>query len=151
MVRFVIKGSSVEIEQVFQKKIQQIGRMTVTGGALTTAGLFITKGLDATLKAARELVRAQKDFRTLNLSVHDNATFTIQAHLLSHQTSSTTIIKTLSEASGTVNVYRDEGVSFHLTDAGYKQGEKTGNQLLSWMANRCKSRLRNKNGSGHSA
>ncbi len=47
MVRFVRKGSSVKIEQVFQMKMQQIGRMRVTGSALTSAGMFTTKGLDA--------------------------------------------------------------------------------------------------------
>ncbi|WP_337022545.1 MULTISPECIES: hypothetical protein [unclassified Pantoea] len=49
-----------------------------------------------------------------------------------------TITETITEASGTVSVYRYEGVSFHLTDAGNKQGEKTVNQTLSWTANRRK-------------
>jgi hypothetical protein len=49
-----------------------------------------------------------------------------------------TITETITEANGTVSVYRYEGVSFHLTDAGNKQGEKTVNQTLSWTANRRK-------------
>ena len=49
-----------------------------------------------------------------------------------------TITETITEASGTVSVYRYEGVSFHLTDAGNKQGEKSVNQTLSWTANRRK-------------
>lgn len=49
-----------------------------------------------------------------------------------------TITETITEANGTVSVFRYEGVSFHLTDAGNKQGEKTVNQTLSWTANRRK-------------
>ena len=49
-----------------------------------------------------------------------------------------TITETITEANGTISVYRYEGVSFHLTDAGNKQGEKTVNQTLSWTANRRK-------------
>jgi len=49
-----------------------------------------------------------------------------------------TITETITEASGTLSVYRYEGVSFHLTDAGNKQGEKTVNQTLSWTASRRK-------------
>ncbi|MFC7775588.1 hypothetical protein ACFQW4_00755 [Pantoea sp. GCM10028869] len=76
---------------LFQAQMKQIGRMTIAGGGLTAVGLGITKGLDATLKAARDLVRAQTDFRTLNLSAQDNAAVTGQAQLLAHQTLGTTI------------------------------------------------------------
>jgi hypothetical protein len=49
-----------------------------------------------------------------------------------------TITETITEANGTVSVYRYEGVSFHLTDAGNKQGEKTINQTLTFTASRRK-------------
>ncbi|MGK3113609.1 hypothetical protein [Candidatus Pantoea formicae] len=49
-----------------------------------------------------------------------------------------TITETITEANGTVSVFRYEGVSFHLTDAGNKQGEKTVNQTLTFTAGRRK-------------
>ncbi|MBN7122895.1 hypothetical protein BSU01_14420 [Erwinia billingiae] len=49
-----------------------------------------------------------------------------------------TITETITESNGTVSVYRYEGVSFHLTDAGNKTGDKTVAQVLSWTANRRK-------------
>lgn len=76
---------------LFQAQMKQIGRMTIAGSGLTAVGLGITKGLDATLKAARDLVRAQTDLSTLNLSAQNNAAVTGQAQLLAHQTLGTTI------------------------------------------------------------
>lgn len=49
-----------------------------------------------------------------------------------------TITESITESNGTLSVYRYEGVSFHLTDAGNKQGEKTVNQTLAFTANRRK-------------
>lgn len=49
-----------------------------------------------------------------------------------------TITESITESNGTISVYRYEGVSFHLTDAGNKQGEKTVSQTLSFTANRRK-------------
>lgn len=77
--------------ELFQQKMKQIGRMTIAGGALTAVGMLITKGLDGTLKAAKDLVRAQNDFRTLNLSTHENASVIAQAQSLTHKTLGTTI------------------------------------------------------------
>ncbi len=77
--------------ELFQKKMEQIGKMTLTGGALVGVGLLITKGLDSTLKAARDLVKAQNDFKTLNLSAQDMALVNSNAIMLSHKTLGTTI------------------------------------------------------------
>ncbi|CAX60704.1 hypothetical protein ABEI05_05375 [Erwinia billingiae] len=49
-----------------------------------------------------------------------------------------TITESITESNGTLSVYRYEGVSFHLTDAGNKQGEKTVSQTLAFTANRRK-------------
>lgn len=84
-------GDTNKQAEVFQRKMEQIGKMTLAGGALTAVGLVITKGLDATIKAANDLVKAQNDFKTLNLSAQDNASVTAQAQRLSHETLGTTI------------------------------------------------------------
>jgi len=84
-------GDTNKQAELFQKKMEQIGKMTLAGGALTAVGLVITKGLDGTIKAANDLVKAQNDFKTLNLSAQDNAAVSSQAQLLSHQTLGTTI------------------------------------------------------------
>ncbi len=49
-----------------------------------------------------------------------------------------TITETITESDGTVSVYRYEGVSYHLTDAGKKSGDKEVDQVLAWTANRRK-------------
>jgi len=84
-------GDTNKQAEVFQRKMEQIGKMTLAGGALTAVGLVITKGLDATIKAANDLVKAQNDFKTLNLTAQDNAAVTTTAQVVSHQVLGTTI------------------------------------------------------------
>ncbi|NIG17429.1 hypothetical protein F3J37_01885 [Pantoea sp. Al-1710] len=84
-------GDTNKQAEVFQRKMEQIGKMTLAGGALTAVGLVITKGLDATIKAANDLVKAQNDFKTINLTAQDNATVTTTAQVVSHQVLGTTI------------------------------------------------------------
>lgn len=48
------------------------------------------------------------------------------------------ITETIQESNGTVSVYRYENVSFHLTDPGNKEGDKTIKQTLAFTANRRK-------------
>jgi hypothetical protein len=75
----------------FQQTMEKIGKMTLVGGVLVGIGLGITKGLDATIKAANDLVKAQNDFKTLNLSVQDNALVNSTAQLNTHQVLGSTI------------------------------------------------------------
>lgn len=86
------KFGAAEIDaQRFESTLARIGKMTLVGGALVGVGLVITKGLDATIKAANNLVKAQNDFKTLNLTVQDNALVNSTAQVVSHQVLGTTI------------------------------------------------------------
>lgn len=84
-------GDTNKQAQIFQERMAQIGKMTLAGGALVGVGLMITKGLDATIKAANDLVKAQNDFKTLNLTVQENAQVNATAQNVSHQVLGTTI------------------------------------------------------------
>ncbi|WP_208952063.1 hypothetical protein [Rahnella sp. ChDrAdgB13] len=84
-------GDTNKQAAIFQERMAQIGKMTLAGGALVGVGLMITKGLDATIKAANDLVKAQNDFKTLNLTVQDNALVNSTAQNISHQVMGTTI------------------------------------------------------------
>lgn len=84
-------GDTNKQAQIFQERMAQIGKMTLAGGALVGVGLMITKGLDATIKAANDLVKAQNDFKTLNLTVQENAQVNSTAQNVSHQVLGTTI------------------------------------------------------------
>lgn len=84
-------GAANQDAERFQKSMDRIGKMALAGGALTAVGLIITKGLDSTIKAANDLVKAQNDFKTLNLSVQDNALVNATAQQVSHQVLGTTI------------------------------------------------------------
>ncbi|MBU9823199.1 hypothetical protein J1782_25235 [Rahnella sp. BCC 1045] len=84
-------GDTNKQAQLFQERMAQIGKMTLAGGALVGVGLMITKGLDATIKAANDLVKAQNDFKTLNLTVQENAQVNSTAQNVSHQILGTTI------------------------------------------------------------
>ncbi|AOF18428.1 hypothetical protein BED35_07630 [Yersinia enterocolitica] len=77
--------------EVFRSKLETIGKMTLAGGALVGVGYVITKGLDATIKAANDLVKAQNDFKTLNLTAQENASVNSSAQIVSHQVLGTTI------------------------------------------------------------
>ncbi|MCJ7926443.1 MAG: hypothetical protein MUW55_11020 [Pantoea vagans] len=48
------------------------------------------------------------------------------------------ITETITEPNGSVSVYRYETVSFHLTNPGDKEGDKTIKQSLAFTANRRK-------------
>lgn len=89
----ITKGFNTTNEQAerFQRQMASIGKMTLAGGALVGVGLMITKGLDATIKAANDLVKAQNDFKTLNLTVQENAQVNATAQQVSHQVMGTTI------------------------------------------------------------
>lgn len=75
----------------FQRRLDSIGKMMLAGGALTGVGLSITKGIDATLKSAKELMMAQADFRTLNLTASQMAEVNSTAATLSHKVLGSTI------------------------------------------------------------
>ncbi|HEB2010347.1 TPA: hypothetical protein ACJIWH_004625 [Yersinia enterocolitica] len=77
--------------EMFRSKLETIGKMTLAGGALVGVGYVITKGLDATIKAANDLVKAQNDFKTLNLTAQENASVNSSAQIVSHQVLGTTI------------------------------------------------------------
>jgi len=53
-------------------------------------------------------------------------------------TSGGTITETIEESNGSVSVYRYENVSFHLTNPGDKEGDKTIKQTMTFTANRRK-------------
>jgi len=84
-------GDTNKQAAIFQERMAQIGKMTLAGGALVGAGLMITKGLDASIKAANDLVKAQNDFKTLNLTVQENALVNSTAQNVSHNVLGTTI------------------------------------------------------------
>lgn len=84
-------GDTNKQAEIFQERMAQIGKMTLAGGALVGVGLMITKGLDATIKAANDLVKAQNDFKTLNLSTQDNALVNSTAIKISHDVLGSTI------------------------------------------------------------
>ncbi|MFZ4221403.1 hypothetical protein ACEV6Q_26710 [Enterobacter ludwigii] len=75
----------------FQRRLDSIGKMMLAGGALTGVGLAITKGIDATLKSAKDLMMAQADFRTLNLTASQMAEVNSTAATLSHKVLGSTI------------------------------------------------------------
>ncbi|WP_373225231.1 hypothetical protein [Enterobacter cloacae complex sp. ESBL7] len=75
----------------FQRRLDSIGKMMLAGGALTGVGLAITKGIDATLKSAKDLMMAQADFRTLNLTASQMAEVNSMAATLSHKVLGSTI------------------------------------------------------------
>jgi len=95
--------------EAFQKRLETIGKMTLAGGALVGVGLTLTKGIDATLKSAKDLMMAQADFRTLNLSASQMAQVNGTAATLSHQVLGSTIagnirlIQDLHTAFGDLN------------------------------------------------
>lgn len=101
-------GANLDAEK-FKATLKDIGKMTLAGGALVGIGLGITKGLDATIKSANDLVKAQNDFKTLNLSVQDNVLVNTSAQQISHQVLGTTItgniklIQDLHTAVGDLN------------------------------------------------
>lgn len=67
-----------------KNELNNIGKMAAVGGGLLAVGLSISKGLDAAMKSAREVTRAQADFKTLNLNAMEmaqvNATAAEQTH-----------------------------------------------------------------------
>ncbi|CAI1511904.1 Phage-related minor tail protein [Serratia quinivorans] len=95
--------------EAFQKRLESIGKMTLAGGALVGVGLMLTKGIDATLKSAKDLMMAQADFKTLNLSAAQMAQVNGTAATLSHQVLGSTIagnirlIQDLHTAFGDLN------------------------------------------------
>jgi len=89
----ISKGFNTTNQQAahFEQQMAKIGKMTLAGGALVGIGLVIAKGLDATIKSAKDLVRAQNDFKTLNLTVQENAQVNSTAQNVTHQVLGTTI------------------------------------------------------------
>ncbi|HEN4722023.1 TPA: hypothetical protein U5341_000873 [Yersinia enterocolitica] len=128
--------------EMFRAKLEQIGKMTLAGGALVGVGLVITKGIDATLKAANELVKAQNDFKTLNLSVGENSSVTAKAQQLSHQVLGTTIagnirlIQDLHTAFGDLHHAIDVSPAFAKYEATIKMalGEGAADGTVNAMA-----------------
>lgn len=74
-----------------RNELGRIGKMAAVGGGLLAVGLSISKGLDAALKSARDVARAQADFKTLNLNTAEMAEVNATAATLSHKVLGSTI------------------------------------------------------------
>ena len=74
-----------------QNKIDKLKKSAMLGGAIAGAGIVGFKGLEAMVKSAAELNKAEADFATLNLSKSDNALVKTQALSNAHSVLGTTI------------------------------------------------------------
>lgn len=74
-----------------RSELGRIGKMTAVGGGLLAVGISISKGLDAALKSAKEVARAQADFKTLNLNTAEMAAVNAKAMEQTHKTLGSTI------------------------------------------------------------
>lgn len=74
-----------------RNELGRIGKMTAVGGGLLAVGISISKGLDAALKSAKEVARAQADFKTLNLNTAEMASVNAKAMEQTHKTLGSTI------------------------------------------------------------
>ena len=72
-------------------QLTSIGKMTAVGGGLMAIGFGLTKGLDAALKSAKDVARAQADFKTLNLNATEMAEVNAKAMEQTHKTLGSTI------------------------------------------------------------
>lgn len=74
-----------------RNQLISIGKMTAVGGGLMAIGFGLTKGLDAALKSAKDVARAQADFKTLNLNATEMAEVNAKAMEQTHKTLGSTI------------------------------------------------------------
>lgn len=74
-----------------RNQLSSIGKMTAVGGGLMAIGFGLTKGLDAALKSAKDVARAQADFKTLNLNATEMAEVNAKAMEQTHKTLGSTI------------------------------------------------------------
>ena len=74
-----------------RNQLTSIGKMTAVGGGLMAIGFGLTKGLDAALKSAKDVARAQADFKTLNLNATEMAEVNAKAMEQTHKTLGSTI------------------------------------------------------------
>jgi len=74
-----------------RNQLSSIGKMTAIGGGLIAVGFSITKGLDAAMKSAKDVARAQADFKTLNLNTAEMAEVNAKAMEQTHKTLGSTI------------------------------------------------------------
>ncbi|VTP12703.1 hypothetical protein PUATCC27989T_00515 [Phytobacter ursingii] len=74
-----------------KNELNSIGKMAAVGGGLLAVGLSISKGLDAAMKSAREVAKAQADFKTLNLNAMEMAQVNAMAADQTHKTLGSTI------------------------------------------------------------
>lgn len=88
-----------------RSQLSSIGKMTAVGGGLLAVGGVLTKGLDAALKSAKDLARAQADFKTLNLNTSEMAEVNATAANLSHKVLGSTI-------SGNIRLIQDLHTAF---------------------------------------
>lgn len=74
-----------------RNQLSSIGKMTAVGGGLMAIGFGLTKGLDAALKSAKDVARAQADFKTLNLNATEMAEVNAKAMEQTHKALGSTI------------------------------------------------------------
>lgn len=74
-----------------RNQLSSIGKMTAVGGGLMAIGFGLIKGLDAALKSAKDVARAQADFKTLNLNATEMAEVNAKAMEQTHKTLGSTI------------------------------------------------------------
>lgn len=74
-----------------RNQLTSIGKMTAVGGGLMAIGFGLTKGIDAALKSAKDVARAQADFKTLNLNATEMAEVNAKAMEQTHKTLGSTI------------------------------------------------------------
>ncbi|MBY8385139.1 hypothetical protein KX721_14635 [Klebsiella quasipneumoniae] len=74
-----------------RNELGRIGKMTAVGGGLLAVGITLSKGLDAALKSAKEVAKAQADFKTLNLNAMEIAQVNAMAAEQTHKSLGSTI------------------------------------------------------------
>lgn len=125
-----------------RNQLSSIGKMTAVGGGLLAIGGVLTKGLDAALKSAKEVAKAQADFRTLNLTSAENAGVYSTAANLTHKTLGSTIagniklIQDLHTAFGDLHHAIDTAPAFTKYETAVKMalGEKSADGMVNAAA-----------------
>jgi hypothetical protein len=112
--------------KTLQDRLAAIGKLTLAGGALVGVGAFLTKGIEKTLDAAKDLAKATADFETLNLSSHDMAAVKAKSMEMSHRVLGTTVagnirlIQDLHTAFGSLEHAMPVAESFAKYETGIK-------------------------------
>ncbi|WP_096150192.1 hypothetical protein [Enterobacter asburiae] len=125
-----------------RSQLALIGKMTAVGGGLLAVGGVLTKGLDSALKSAREVAKAQADFKTLNLTTAENASVYNTAANLTHKTLGSSIagniklIQDLHTAFGDLHHALDTAPAFTKYETAVKMalGEKSADGMVNAAA-----------------